>query len=217
MTRIPNAKAKKGSQRWLQELVEYRPLVLQPAGTPELEWLSPRENDDWAEYRDGTMLSKLGLDHLEKSLSEFWPRGGPVWDGLARSGETVFLVEAKSHVPEFLSSPSAAKAPQSREMIRLAMENTRLHLGADERSDWTRVFFQYANRLAHLWWLRQERVDAKLLFVSFIGDLEMKGPSASETWDAVFQAADHALGLPAKHPLRKHVLLVHPDVCQWQS
>lgn len=214
MTRIPNATATKGSQRWLQELAEHNPSALQPAGLPDLEWISPRAQDDWAEYRDGAMLLKLGLEHLETSLSEFWPRGGRVWDGLACAGDTVVLVEAKSHVPEFLSSPSAARSPRSQEMIRQALERTRLQLGADDRSNWARVFFQYANRLAHLWWLRQSDVDAKLLFVSFVGDVEMKGPSTPEVWDAAFQTADHALGLPARHPLRQHVMHVHPVVGQ---
>jgi hypothetical protein len=212
MTRIPQEPAVAGSQRWLQLLVETDPGSLGPDLGGDLEWLSPRAADDFAEYRDAGFLERLGLEHLTKALAEFWPRGGPVWDGLARSGNGVYLVEAKSHVQEFLSTPCAATSPASRAKIHEALERTRTALDADARSDWMRCFFQYANRLAHMWWLRENGIDAHLLFVSFVGDSRQKGPRTSEVWDAVFLAADHALGLSSRHALAPMIHHVHPDV-----
>ena len=204
--------AEKGSQAALQRMVEKTPEQLQPAGLPMLDWLSPRRGDGFAEYRDGAALRMLGLGDHAEALTEFWPRRGPVWDGLARAGGAVVLVEAKAHVSEFLSSPSAATAPQSVAQIARAFRQVKAALGADERSDWSRVFFQYANRLAFLWWLRARGIDAHCLFVSFLGDTEMGAPGRAETWEALFRAADHALGLSPRHPLRPYVLHVHPDL-----
>lgn len=206
------APAEKGSQAALQRLVEQAPEVLQPPGLPPLEWLSPLRSAGWAEYRDAEALRRLELERHAPALAAFWPARGPVWDGLARTGQTVVLVEAKSHVREFLTSPSAARAPDSVEKIRRALDRTKRALGADDRSDWSRVFFQYANRLAHLWWLREQGVDAYCLFVSFLGDTEMGGPTEAETWTGAFLAADHALGLPARHPLQRYVIHIHPDL-----
>ena len=37
----------------------------------------------------------------QRSLSSFWPRRGPQWDGLARTGRgDLLLVEAKAHVAD---------------------------------------------------------------------------------------------------------------------
>lgn len=217
MTRIVEGQASKGSQAWLQKMVQYTPEALQPIGVPTLEWLSPVADDEWAEYRDETALAKLGFTGLAERLSEFWPARGPVWDGLAMAGETVLLVEAKSHIREFLTPPSAASAEQSVAKIDKAFRTVKKAIGADDRSDWSRTFYQYANRLAHLWWLREAGVDAKLLLVSFLNDEEVGGPHTSETWRAVYLAADHALGLPTKNELSRSVLHVYPDVSIWRD
>lgn len=212
MPRIAQKPARAGSQKWLQLLVERDPSVLDPAGWQGLDWISPRASDDYAEYQDAAFLDALRLGQLKTGLSGFWPNRGPVWDGLARSGDAVFLVEAKSHVPEFLSSPCAASSPVSRTMIGKALDRTRQALVADDRADWSRSFFQYANRLAHLWWLTEQGVDAHLLLVSFIGDHAQSGPADPETWQAAFRCADYAMGLPTKHALSRRIHHVHPDV-----
>jgi hypothetical protein len=205
-------KAVRGSQAALQWMVEATPESLQPARLPPLHWVSPLRSEEYAEFRDGAALRKLGLGEHARALTEFWPRRGPVWDGLALAGDAVVLVEAKAHVTEFLTSPSAATAPESVAQIARALRQVKADLGADDRSDWSRVFFQYANRLAFLWWLRARGIDAHCLFVSFLGDTEMGGPEHAETWEALFRAADHALGLSPRHPLRPYILHVHPDL-----
>jgi hypothetical protein len=131
---------------------------------------------------------------------------------LAKTRDKVFLVEAKSHVAEFLTTPSAARSATSVALIRQSLSDAKTALQADDRSDWSRTFFQYANRLAHLLWLRWNNVDAYLLFASFVADDEMNGPYHAETWAAVFKAADHALGLKGKHELSPFIFHVHPDI-----
>ena len=124
---------------------------IEPAG--EIDWRSPLESDGFAEYWDSVFLDRLGI-HLERRpLKEFWPRSGPHWDGLARCGDSVFLVEAKAHVSELDSSPCGAQ-PKSRRRIEDAMSQTRAFLWVRSETDWTRCLCQYANRLAHLYLLR---------------------------------------------------------------
>jgi hypothetical protein len=211
LTRLPQKPAERGSQRWLQQAVESAPALLQPPRWPALEWRSPRRTDDFAEYMDAGFLEVLGLGHLGPALAGFWPRSGPRWDGLAVFPGGVVLVEAKAHIAEAISTPCAA-GPDSARMIADSLMRAKRALGADDRSDWTRVLYQYANRLAHLWFLREQGVDARLLFVDFLNDAERGGPAHAESWAAAYAMADHALGLPAAHPLRGAIAHVHPDV-----
>jgi len=68
MPRIEQPKASKGSQRWLQILVNRCPHLLNEQILPQMggrgariEWLSPLESDRYAEYRDWAFLERLGL------------------------------------------------------------------------------------------------------------------------------------------------------------
>jgi hypothetical protein len=214
MTRIKfnPTKTAKGSQKWLQHMAEHRPDLLQPAGLPKLEWLSPRANDDYAEYMDAAFLDRLELGHLAAALPEFWPVSGPRWDGLARAGSKVVLVEAKAHLKEATSTPSAASSDDSIKLIARSLNHVKTALKADDRSDWTRCFYQYANRLAHLWWLREQKVDAHLLLVGFLNDAEVGGPASADGWKGVYIAINHALGLSQAHSLAGYIHHVHPDV-----
>lgn len=212
MTRIPQMPDGRGSQKWLQHFVEKNPTALQPRGMKALTWLSPLANDDFAEYMDGAFLQHLGLPELVPALPSFWPVSGPRWDGLARVGSSVVLVEAKAHIAEALSTPSAASAPASRSLISASLAQTKTALGADDRSDWSRCFYQLANRIAHLWWLRENNIDAHLLFVGFLSATDMPHPATLDGWEALYLAANHALGLRENHLLSRYIHHVYPDV-----
>jgi len=86
--------ASRGSQYQLQILVNQHPDVLTSlvlsasAGLcsevdRRIEWVSPKA-PDYVEYYDGPFLDVLGLGHLRGKLADFWPNGGPHWDGLGR-------------------------------------------------------------------------------------------------------------------------------------
>lgn len=209
--RVPQPKGERGSLKWIQRAVAHRADLIQPAGHSAIEWLSPRADDDFAEYRDGDFLRLLSLDTLNTALSEFWPTQGPQWDALGRSEDQVYLVEAKAHVAEFLTSPCMAGAA-SRQKIKNSLDAVKSALGADPSRDWLSAFYQYANRLAHLWWLRDRGVAAHLLCVDFLGDAEQNGPQSSETWQATYLAADYAMGLRRKHALSRYIHHLHPSV-----
>ena len=205
-------RAFRGSQKWLQHYVEHAPERLEPPDLGPFDWLSPIASGRFAEYRDQAFLQALGLDHLARTLAGFWPKGGAVWDGLAKSPAGPILVEAKAHVAESFSSPCSATAEASRALIASSLAACAKDLGADPRSDWMRCHYQTANRLAHLWWLHRQGVRAHLVFVHFVGDVGMGGPKSAETWIAVERAAAYAMGLPARHALSGFIHHVHPDV-----
>ena len=51
-----------------------------------------------------------------------------------------------------------------------------------------------------------------MVFVNFVNDGEMGGPSTREEWKAAYQVAFYTLGLAKGHPLAKYVVDVFPDV-----
>ena len=68
-------------------------------------------------------------------------------------------------------------------LIRASLDETRAHLGVKRGLDWSETFYQYANRLAHLYLLRTlNKLPAWLLFVHFVGDSDMGGPATVEDW-----------------------------------
>ena len=154
--------ALRGSQRWLQITVNRCTGVIDNAiskaiglGQDEtIEWLSPLESEEYLEYRDYAFLERLGLRPQQRQLSDFWSAGGPVWEVLARtsSGRSL-LVEAKANIPEFDTNPTGDTG-QSLSKIKEALEETRSFLGVRSETDWTNCFYQYANKLAHLYFLR---------------------------------------------------------------
>jgi len=204
--RVPQPTDHPGSLHWVQCLVANRPDLaeasLRAAGAlpPDaaLDWVSPRPADDWAEYRDGGFLRVLGLSDFAPKLGAFWPARGPQWDALARgrgADGTVVLVEAKAHAGE-LASSCAAESPVARAQIAAALDRTRAALGAAPDADWLNGYYQYANRLAHLHFLRAEcGLPAYLLCVYFVGDAQMRGPANEAEWAAPLAAVRQHLGL----------------------
>ena len=154
--------AERGSQKWIQNLVNGASEQLDHAIAGSLtvplkqpiEWLSPLQVTGYAEYRDIAFLECLGLSQHAAALREFWPMSGPRWDALGRAGNTYFLVEAKANIPELISDCKAS-APQSTERIAAAVRLTQQWLGARPHIDWLTGFYQYANRLAHLYFMRE--------------------------------------------------------------
>lgn len=200
----------RGSLRWVQLAVNRRPDLL-AAELPRVRWLSPLEADDFAEYRDGSFLRLLGLDALIPKLKAFWPARGPQWDALGLMGTAPVLVEAKAHLREFISPATAAKGA-AREKIAAALEATRAFVGAEGGADWMARYYQFTNRLAHLHFLHREGVPATLVFVNFLGDTDMNGPTDAAAWEGAFRAAEDALGLPRRHALTAFIRHVHIDV-----
>ena len=185
MTRIIQDRAIKGSQKWMQVVVNEYPHLLNDFLRPKMQldiqdsikWLSPISDDSYSEYRDNDLLKVLDIELKNRSLDDFWPRGGPVWDGLAKSGSgDIILVEAKSHISEMRSFCQACE--QSLEQIQDSLKEAARFYGASSPSNWTKGYYQYANRLAYLYFLRNlNEIPAWLISVYFVKDIDMNGPN----------------------------------------
>lgn len=126
--RVAQPIGERGSLRWIQTAVNRCPSVLFEAlpdtlkAKGEIEWLSPLEDDEFAEYRDAAFLRCVGTPELAADLSKFWPAKGPQWDALGRMpGGDILLVEAKAHVDEMCCLPSKA-SPRSLRQIDDALK-----------------------------------------------------------------------------------------------
>jgi hypothetical protein len=212
MARFPQQKAEKGSQRWLQILVNEKPEILNSLICSSLsfvenefiEWRSPLKSDGYAEYRDQAFLDRLGITLEKAPLQQFWPKGGPQWDALARSSSgKLFLVEAKSHIPELISSLRATDK-KSIKRIKQSLKETKKYLNSTARADWSQGFYQYTNRLGHLFLLREKNnLPAYLIDIYFLSDVEMNGPSTSNEWKGAIELLNSYLGI-RKHELLKY-------------
>jgi hypothetical protein len=211
MARYPQPSDGRGSLRNIQVLVNRNPALLTDKIKERLKielsditWVSPLKDDEYAEYRDGDFLKRLGLGELKVPLNHFWPEKGPQWDALGkgRDGE-VFIVEAKANIPELLSS-CEARAPKSRKRIQRRFKETREFLKCRTSIDWTTGLYQYANRLTHLYYLRHlNKINAYLIFVYFVDDTTHI-PTSLKEWEGALLLEKKLLGLN-KHKLSKYI------------
>lgn len=197
MARFPQKKIARGSQHWIQFFVNERADILnRNIGIGDINWLSPLESDEFAEYRDKAFLDLLGIRLKKCQLSKFWPCGGPQWDalGMSEAGEAI-LVEAKAHIQEIFSPPTQA-SPASLKLIIKSLTETSSAFHAQSGLDWSRRFYQYANRLAHAFLLKElNDIPTRLLFIYFTGDSEMNGPETVPQWQIAIEELHEALGL----------------------
>ncbi|TAM81592.1 MAG: hypothetical protein EPN47_12655 [Acidobacteria bacterium] len=203
--------AYKGSQKHIQAYVNEHEALLSgmvleklqssPGIGAGLTWVSPLKCETYKEYSDQEFLYKLDLGMHAGALKEFWPKGGPSWDALAKvtgprtSG--VVLVEAKSHVAELASSCGAAD-PASRARIEASLACTKRRLGVAPEYDWMGSFYQSANRYAHLLFLRDLGVQAWLVNIYFVNDHPMNGPATKQDWENALSDVKRQMGLSGK-------------------
>ena len=210
---------KKGSLNDIQILVNSHSDLLNSklkeklqAISGNINWLSPFEKDNYREFKDKEFIEKLELN-LSFPLNNFWPNGGAHWDALAKTNsKQVILLEAKANIPEIISSPCAATAIESRKKIQMALNETRDYLGISTDANWMGKFYQYTNRIAHLYFLRvKNNIPAFLINLYFLNDHEVNGPKREEEWKAALEVMKIYLGLK-KHKLSKYMADVFIDV-----
>ena len=160
--------------------------------------------DHYAEYRDQSFLDRLtgsGFyqepSHTQHELADFWPRFGPQWDGLAVTDRgQVLLVEAKAHIAEMVTAPPQARGESALLKIHESLARVKSFVNSKSQADWSASFYQYANRLAHLYWLREVNGhDAYLVNLFFVNDKEMNGPESVAEWQAAIRLQEVLLGV----------------------
>src|SRR5688572_19638636 len=151
MLRVPQKPAARGSQKWVQLLVNRAPHLLDRAlgrelslsTTDKIIWRSPLTDDSHAEYRDAAFMARVGAQPKRTALTAFWPARGPQWDALGRTGRgEPLLVEAKAHIPELLSPPCQA-AGHSLSVIKASLDRVKRALGSRASADWCMTYYQY--------------------------------------------------------------------------
>jgi len=209
-------RARRGSRRQLQDYVNEHEVVLTSAVMealpPRLQelgahirWVSPLARYDYAEYRDADFVRAVGLGESAGELASFWPSRGPSWDALAMISDSegkirpgIILVEAKSHIPEVYGNGCQA-SPRSRDRIEKALADTKQWCGASTDADWTGPLYQSANRLAHLYFVRERlKRQAWLVNLYFISD--PIGPADHDAWNTELQKVKASLGLTSRVP-----------------
>ena len=218
-----HGKADKGSQKWLQLLVNDYPELLNREIAKSghfsingIRWLSPRREDNYREYYDSAFIRELGLQLDNRPLNSFWPRGGPHWDALGRAGfRSSLLLEAKSHTGELSSGATGAKGA-SLDRIRDSLDRTKQYMGVRQSIDWAKSeYYQYANRLAHLYLLRVlNNLPAYLILLYFLNDVTQGGPSEIPEWEKAIAEEEEALGIRPGHKLSEFVVPVFFDINQ---
>jgi hypothetical protein len=211
-------RAHAGSQLRMQMYVNERPqliseaiakaLLPQKLDVSEMVWVSPLKHKQYCEYQDEEFLEVAGAGHFAARLKTFWPRGGPCWDALARltSGGCV-LVEAKSHVLEVYGNGCGARG-KPRELIESSLNRTKRWLGVEERTDWLGPLYQSANRIAHLYFLRELcGINAFLANVFFLNDPHSKFATTQEQWESGIGTAYEQLGIRKSIPFSGTVFL----------
>jgi hypothetical protein len=217
--RCVHGQARRGSQKQLQDYVNQHEASITaavmdalPAAIREmnasLTWVSPLARHDYVEYRDGDFLDAVGLDNCRNHLARFWPPGGPSWDALAivsfaNTAMTpgVILVEAKSHISEIYGGGCQA-GPRPRSTIENALDAAKQWCGASRDTDWMGPLYQSANRLAHLYFLR-ERLHRPAWLVNLFFLDDPIGPADR----AELRKVQTALGLTSSVPFALDVFL----------
>ncbi len=197
--------ANAGSQKWLQIAINRKPELflgaLQQSGAvgrqTSVTWYSPLEADSFREYRDGVALAKAGITQLKEPLHSFWPPRGPVWDAIGIiSNDGPLFVEAKAHIPE-AASPATKASPVSRRLIDESLAKARRFYAPGATAAWNSIFYQYANRLAYHYFIKElNHKQSTLVFLYFLNADDMHGPASEEEWRGAAHLIHAVLGIP---------------------
>lgn len=156
--------ATKGSKLAIQRLsLKGNTPVINKILDDELDWISPRKDNNYREYRMNSpiILSQLGITpNLKKQyFKDFWPSPQPEWDGIAIGrNHTLYLFEAKSHFREIV--PAKEGNPLNDQLkhgtIMLTAQNL---FGINDtpsyHKTWCFDYYQISNRIAFQQKLRE--------------------------------------------------------------
>lgn len=140
---------------------------------------------------------------------QFWPsRGNRRWDAVALCGQEWILVEAKANESELCSPACGAKEPSLSQIVR-AMDQTKEYLGITQAIPWHREYYQYANRIAALYFLNViAAIPSRLVFLYFTGDCFPDGrrcPKDASDWEIPISRCHQRLELPKSHKLSERI------------
>jgi hypothetical protein len=203
--------------------------MLAHAAAADPVWLSPLADEGYEEYWNERFLERLDLldEHLE-SFRAFWPfkpwangkvnpRGTPHWDALARvplaSGRPgAIMIEAKAHRGELMKPNDRSKADdQSLAKIRTSFAEVRGFYEIDDAVPaWETRYYQFCNRLAHLWWMNERaEVPTWLVYVLIVDDPAWRDGMTAPQWNDAFEMIRREVGLRPGHRLADKIGVVY--------
>ncbi len=212
------------SEFWLRKLINDNPEILNKilfdnkivSENEIIEWLSPTLADDFAEYYDNEFLDKLGIDKnkLIVSLNDFWPISGPRWDGLGKTNtKKYFLIEAKAHIEEAVDYNTGATSQLSIDLIKKSIDNTKQFYSDNTKSYWQMPFYQYANRLAHLYYLKElNHLNAYIIFIYFCNAPDVDIITNKDEWIGHIRTVEKVFALNSKCRNKINVLIDIKDL-----
>ncbi len=183
--------------RWLgRHRNEFNKRVKDLLNTDNITWLDFNFSND--EIPDKELIgieflkNELNYKKVIKLWEREWPQSGKLmnWDlvGYTKQNNKKIwiLIEAKAHLRE-LKQDCKATSSDSIEKIKSALLKTAKNYGAkvSENKPWTEKYYQFANRLYVLDFLKRNGINAKLINIYFIGDMiskNRKSPQNKKEW-----------------------------------
>jgi hypothetical protein len=160
---------------------------------------------------DGGFLDALELGQLRGELRSFWPKRGPSWDALAIvRGEGgiagYILAEGKSYPAEMLGRGCSARSG-TRELVESSLAAAKASLGVPATANWLGPYYQYANRLAHVSFLRRHTSRPAWLVNLCFTDDPTKGSTSEAVWRHELARIKRELGFEQAIPFSADVFL----------
>lgn len=212
------------SEFWLRKLINDKTELLNDylyenkivQRNEAIEWLSPILKDNYAEYYDEEFLNKLGIDYnsLKIPLNNFWPKSGPRWDGIGRTNSNkYFLIEAKAHIEETVDYSTGATSKISIDLINKSIKEAKDKYSNNKMAYWQKPFYQYANRLAHLYFLKElNGIDTYLIFIYFCNATDVDKPTSKDEWNGHIRTVEKVLALNAQCENKINFLIDSKDL-----
>ena len=201
--------------------------VLELTGGQSLTWLDFRflkPNKSGKHDGEHIGLSFVKDPQVDESWRAFWPQSGNSqnWDAVGilryQDHDEWLLVEAKAHLRELKSSCQATNQ-NSIEKINTALSKTINHFcdPSVPVERWLSPYYQYANRLAALYFLMKAchpPIPARLLMIYFCSDQRPDAdcPQTSEEWEPALEEMDAHLDIDPDCELSQRVHHLFLDV-----
>lgn len=149
-------------------------------------------NIHWFDYPKD--IKKLSLDseytgisflpnheQFDEAWNIFWPQSGNThnWDGIFTINNKYYLVEAKAHISEVSNN-----GHEHNEQIASRLAETKNYYGITyETNDWEGPYYQQANRLAFIYFLKSKcNIDAELINIFFINGYDKRKLDKNEIY-----------------------------------
>jgi len=166
----------------------------------DIRWLDYPSKPS-AKSGDGEYVSIDFLDRIpfvdegkRREIEADWEKTCPKnqnWDGVfyAESFQALYLVEAKAHLDEIRLDCKASG--DSMKEIENSLKTLRSKIAyPDSNPDWTKKYYQMANRLSFVDFLSGHGIKAKLVYIYFIDGWKKDSPDNVTSEDVWRQALD---------------------------